>query len=333
MADRREAMVPTRVNPQELSTGAVTPELKITSIQTLDRFIGIPLENWDRVKEALYAFASGRPDGSRATEAHNVKAYGEVDGGLGAAMFILGNRQESPSLFVDGMLEEASKQIETRGKWERHYDYDGQGVFHKTTVEIDKIPDENDRYLLKLYAAYVGGKVEDGLAEYLGIEQGLQFKQVSAILEPQGDKFAIDFDAVAKKIQPFYAEFNPEAAPLTGELLLDVILAVDPKDKSTRSFPIGVKKGIDVSFDLGRLGYRINWVNGKPSEDTWSREGNVLKGPLAKDYSDEGGFEAPSVVISIQKVSVDRWDRLPVTDAAMKAEMNEIGSKAVAALS
>lgn len=333
MAYRGEIISPKGIKPQELSTGVVTPELKITSIETLDRFMGIPLKGLDSVESALRLFATGRTVSGRATRNDLEENILDAGGAMGLGVYLMSPLGKDSPDFVTKMLEEAREEIRESGKWRRNYDYDGQGVFHKTAVEIDKIPDKEDIYLLKLWAAYVGGEVEDGLAESLGIEQGLQFKHISASLESQGDKFAIDFDAVAKKLQPLYVDFYPKGAPLTGDSLLDVMLAVDSRDKNTRSFPIGARNGIDVSFDLGRLGHRIKWKNGEPSEDTWSREGNVLMGPLVEDRSEEGKFESPSIIVSINRHSQDRWDRLPAIDPEMKAEMNEIGSKAVAALS
>ncbi len=329
-----------------------SPELKITGVKTSEYRSGIPLQGWENVESALKLFESGAARKSNGVLQHEVKAYGDAYGELGTALFLLGNSQGRGS-FVDKLLKEAKPSVQNRGQWKRHYDYDGPGRFHKTSVEIEALPNLEDGYLLGLNAAYVGKEVEDGLAETLGIEQGLQWKSVNIELKPVGTYFRIDFDAVAERLQPLYTELDPaptsehrgfrqrlvevvrgkqptEKPALTGEAIVRTLLATDEYTSGSNPFVLGIKDGVEVSLNLGRVGDRFNWRNGNKSEELWKAEGAVLSGPLAESYSDKGGLETPSLTVSIKPYSEDRYDRSPAIDPEMKATMNGLAEKAVA---
>lgn len=329
------------------------PELSITGVKISEYRSGIPLKGWENVESALKVFESGAARKSNAVLDHEVKAYGDAYGGLGAALFLLGNSQ-GRGTFVDELLKEARPSVQNRGQWQRHYDYDGPGRFHKTSVEIKALPNLEDSYLLGLNAAYVGKDVEDGLAETLGVEQGLQWKSVNVELEPVGTNFRVNFDAVADRLKPLYEELDPAPTPelrgfrqrlvevvrgeqptekpeFTGEAIVRTLLATDEYTSGSNPFVLGVKDGVEVSLNLGRVGDRFNWRNGNRSEELWQVEGAVLSGPLAESYSDKGGLEIPSLTVSIKPFSEDRYDRLPAIDPEMKATMSDLTEKVAAA--
>ena len=112
--------------------------MKITkvSVEHYDR--GIPLKGWDSVKAALNLYASGRTDGSRATEENQVNAIAQSSGamGLGLYQIVAPHMQGAGNQFVENMLKEAKSALKRDDRWQRHYDYDGMGVFFKTSVEI-----------------------------------------------------------------------------------------------------------------------------------------------------------------------------------------------------
>lgn len=322
---------------------------------------GIPLTGWENIRAALDIFASGKPRRSRATEDHNLKAFTEMHP-LAGMLFLQANNREPGNSFVDRLLEEAEPAIKERGRWGRHYDYDGQGSFHKTSVEIKDITpvdaDASDGlYLLGLNAAYVGKGVEDGLAEYLGVEQGLQRKSVHVKLEPDGDQFAIDFDQVAQKLQPLLAQLHPEieARPknfflkllsaviktpesksepsLTGEEIVQQMLAAD-RYHSHDANPIilGTKDikddQVEVALALGRVGDRYDWRGGNKDRELWNIDGATVRGPLAESYKEEGKPELPSLVLTVQRAGhKDEFNRLPVIDPEVKAEMNLLATQ------
>lgn len=331
---------------------ANSPELNITGVKVSEYRSGIPLQGWDNVESALRQYESGAAKRRTAMD-HNIKAYGDSYGELGAALFIFGNSQGRES-FVDELLQEARPSVQNRGQWSKHYDYDGPGRFHKTSVEIKALPNTENGYLLGLNAAYVGKEVEDGLAEALGIEQGLQWKSVNVELAPEETDFRVDFDAVADRLKLFYEELDPaptlepggfrqrlvetvkgeqpaEKPELTGEAIVRTLLATDEYTSGSNPFVLGIKDGVEVSLNLGRVGDRFNWRGGDRNEELWKAEGTILSGPLAESYSDRGGLEVPSIIVSIEPYGEDRYDRMPAIDPEMKASMNNLAERVAAA--
>ena len=315
---------------------ANTPELKIIGVGVNEYRLGIPLKDWESVKAALNIFASGASKGSRATERHQLKAVGDSFGGEGLAYYgLMAPHLKGPgSAFVGQMLQEAEPVIESRGFWSRSYDYDGPGSFFKTTVEIKRLPEQEGAYLLELNAAYVGKDVEDGLAETLGVEQGLQWKSVDVRFEPEAFGFRIDFGEVARRLQGVYAELQTTEKPaLTGRDILKTLLEIDPDRLSDSTpFVLGVKDGIEVTLNLGRVGDRFDRRQDSKTP-LWGLEDSVLTGRLAEKWGEEGKFDDPSIVITVRRFSKREFDRLPALDPAMKARMNDLASKIASAFS
>lgn len=341
--------------PQEQSNAPRTPEMRIAGVNITEYRSGIPLSGFDSVAAALHTFASGRSRGGRATQKDLEDNLSRDHGAMGLGLYLLSTARIDRSGFVNDMLQEAEPAVKgERGRWERHYDYDAMGTsFFKSTVEITRLSDQDDGYLLGLNAAYVGKQVEDGLAETLGVEQGLQWKGVNVILEPDGNNFRIDFDQIASRLQSLYSELEPAVEPknlrqrvteavkgsgngrsaLTGESIIRTLLATNRWGGDTNSFVLGVKDGVEVSLSLGRVGDRFNWKNGNRNEEQWKTEGAVVTGSLAESYEEEGKLEPPAVTFTIRRYSEDRYDRLPAIDPAMKTTMSDLASKIAASFS
>lgn len=289
------------------------PELNITRVQVSEYRSGIPLQGWESVETALNTFAAGRSRKSRATQDDLTENIGRDHGVIG--IFLLASAGVDRNRFVQEMLQGAKPSVtQGSGRWSRHYDYDAMGTsFFKTSVDLTKLPNTDEGYLLGLNAAYVGKEVEDGLAETLGVEQGLQWKSVDVKLAPEGTNFRVDFDAVADRLRRLYEELDPVPTPepeprgfrqrlieavrreqptekpaLTGEAIVRTLLATDEYTSGSNPFVLGIKDGIVVSLNLGRVGDRFNWRNGNKSEELWQAEGSVLSGPLAESYSKKG---------------------------------------------
>lgn len=308
------------------------PELNITNVGTSEYRSGIPLQNWESVEAALKLYESGASRGRTARD-HNIQAYGESYGGLGALLFMLGNSRGQET-FVDGLLQEARPSVQNHGQWSRHYDYDGPGRFHKTSVEIKALGEQQDGYLLGLNAAYVGKEVEDNLAAALGIEQGLEWKSVGVRLSPEGiNQFRIDFDQVVDRLQPVVADLSqPKGRErISGLDATNYFMSINEWRESARNYVLGTKDGIEVVLDLGRVGRRLEYNNGKVVVDNWKQEGAVLSGLLDRDYKDESKFVPPSFVVSMHRLSQSRYDRLPIIDPNMKSMVNGLAERVVAA--
>lgn len=339
--------------PQEQRNSPQNPETRIMGVKVSEYRSGIPLSGFESVATALHTFASGTTRKARATQKDIEGHFSRDHGAMGLGLYRLATSRVDRNSFVNEMLQEAEPAVKGKGRWSRHYDYDGMGTsFFKTSVELTKLPDQADGYLLGLNAAYVGKQVEDGLADTLGVEQGLQWKGVRVVLQPEGQNFRISFDEIAQRLQPLYAELQPapepsnvrqrlskaikgkgEGSALTGETILQTILTTDRYGGDTNPFVLGVVDGVVVSLNLGRVGDRFNWRNGNREQELWQTEGTVLTGPLAESYERQGELEPPSISITIGRYSEDRYDRLPAIDPHMKAKMNELASKIATAFS
>lgn len=327
-------------------------ELKIKSVNTLEFRSGIPIQSWENVKSALEAYGNGTTK-SKTAKDHNIKTYRNSYGGIGAALFKIGNSMNQES-FVDKLLQDAKPSVDNRGRWSRHYDYDGPGNFHKTTVGIRRLPNLEDGYLLSLDAAYVGKQTEDGLARALGIEQGLLWKSVEVKLVPEGKNFRINFDDVADRLRPLYEELEQipaqdarnftqglvevargeqlsEKSALTGEAIVRTFLLTN-SDYTSGPYPfvLGIKNGVEVSLRIEGVSDRFNWRKGNEKEELWQVEGAILHGPRAEIYSNRGGLEIPLLTVDINPYSKDIYDELPAIDPDMKATMNDLAKRVAA---
>lgn len=294
---------------------------------------GIPLIGWGSVKNALYAFAEGRAKASRATENHNINAYSQMNP-MAGLLFAISNNQVSGNQFVDRMLEEAHPQVQGRGKWSRHYDYDGQGRFHKTSVEIEVLPEQADTYLLELNAAYVGKEVEVGLAEYLGIRRGLQWKSVGVQVDSRNGVAQFDFDRILERLKgvrgklakPSGGFFGRSSQPSTGKEIVEKIMGTDKHD-SPKPTILGTVGQIEVALSLGRVGERYNWKHGDSGPDRYKAQGAVLTVPLATDYSDETKLVPATFSVQARRQSEKEYNRLPIVDERVKAKVDKLISE------
>ena len=315
------------------------------------------MAGWDSVESGLNTFESGASRGSHATEDHNVKAYSEA-GPLGGILFLRANNRVSGSSFVGEMLEEAKVSIQNRGKWQRSYDYDGQGVFHKTSVEITALEKPKDAYLLGLNAAYVGKEVEDGLAAHLGVEQGLQRKSANVQIAPNGDQIHIDFDKVLAKlkgiklekatavlsrtesllnlakiadgIHALFEESRIQNKPhlLTGQDVVDYFMTTDKYGSEPDPLVLGSKGEVELALSLG-VGRRFVYDHGKRSDSQWIGEGSVLSAPIATDYEEKK--ITPYINITAQKASKDKYSRLPIIEPQSRQIAEDLISSVVQA--
>jgi hypothetical protein len=303
-----------------------------TGVEVTQYESGIPLKGWESVKNALNIFASGASRASRATEQDQMKAMGESFGGFGAAFYAIATAYISGggSSFVDRMLQEAEPSVQSMGRWSRSYDYDGQGSFFKTTVEINRA-DKKDGYILQLNAAYVSNQVEEGLAEALRVERGLSWKNVAVKFEPAGSQFKIDFDQIAKRLRGVAATLDTRATSIAGKDIVAALMKINQYGESEGSFVLGVKDGVEVTVSLGRVGKRFEYSQGKKSEDRWHVQGATISGPLDTDYRDETKFVAPSISIFMRPRSEEKYNRLPAVDPKMKATMHGLASGIAAA--
>lgn len=141
-------------------------ESKITNIETADYRSGIILGDMEELENALRIYNGDVVPESKATTDEQFRAMAQDQGPLGAGLFALvSDKIRGEQDFVGNILSEARPALEGRGRFNRHFDYDGMGSnFFKTSVDVEKV---GDKYVLKLNAAYVGSEPENKLAETL----------------------------------------------------------------------------------------------------------------------------------------------------------------------
>lgn len=284
---------------------------------------GIPLNGMDELKAALTYFMHGGTRGSAAT--------GQELPGLAFVMKTMieaGN--DHP--FLTRMFGEMEQALKSRGRFDRSYDYDGVGPFFKTTVEVHDLNDKSwwpfgrrevGLYLLEMSAAYVGTKVEDGLAEALGVEQGLNFVSVDVPLPAEGESFQIDCDQLLIPVYQMLDNIN--ITRLTGEELAQEFM------------PQGDTSGCGFAVICEREEYKVSLGIPRDSAESPYRtdikygvEGSTFTGPRTHSYDDETQLNPLVAKLNISSTNLWRgqsYARMPVLDQAIRQEMLEIADR------
>jgi hypothetical protein len=293
--------------------------MKLTQVLVEHYDRGIPIEGWENVRKALYLYAAGTPKSGRETR-HNFENNLEKVGVLALGMLFLTEASSGlrPNDFVDEMLSEAKACLQTSDNWEEHYDYNGQGYFHKTSVHIEVLDREKELYLLELNAAYVGDKPEAELAEYLGIPRALRYYTVKVQTEPK-DKthFAFDFEKIVRALDGLL-----KANTFTGKKIVEYFMGGDRYNVS-KGYPLYMDDDFRIDLELDKVERRFNYRGGNLI-DTWKARGSVLKGLLYASYSTDGPKKLPpSFCLRLSSSSVDRYGlNLPIYDADIKDKLD-----------
>jgi hypothetical protein len=304
--------------------------MKITNVSVEHYDRGIPLKGWDSVKAALNLYAGGRTDGSRATEQNQIDAVAQSSGIMGLGIYLIAapHMQDAGNQFVENMLEEAKSALKNRDNWNRSYDYDGMGVFFKTSVGISILDRKEDLYMLEISAAYVGTKPEAGLAENLGIPLALRRYSVIVQVKPvDATRFAFDFDEVLQALKGVLKiNFN-----LGKEIAKHFIKGGRHDD--CKPWPIFLDENVSITLAPGRVEQRF--VYDKPGEphDTWTVNGSVLYGLLDSSYEDSSKKEPPTIVLTITNAAQDRFGYgQPIWDENLKDKIDILSNQIAEAM-
>ena len=305
--------------------------MKITKVTVEHYDRGIPLKGWDSVKSALNLYASGAVKGSHATENEQAKAVGQSFGALGLGLYLVASphMQGVRNSFVERMTDEAHETLQERDHWSRHCDYDGQGVFFKTSVEITVLDRKEELYMLEINAAYVGSAPESELAEELGIPRALRYYMVTAEIKSEdGLHFAFDFEEALRAVDGVL-----KTDSLKGVEIANTFMAGD-RFAGIKPVQIFFGTGISVTVAPGRVERR--YVYNKTSEahqDTWTIEGPVLYGLLDSSYVDESRKEPPTIIFTVTNAQRDHFGySLPIWDADQKDRIDILSHQIAEAL-
>jgi len=283
--------------------------MKIVSATNKANYRHIPLLGWDSVVSALNTFARGLAKESWATTDHQIEAINQSQGAFGLGVYFLGasHLTANPSSFVDELLVKAHNTLKTGDRWSRSYDYDGVGVFFKTTVEIGFLDRDKEMYYLSIHAAYVGDAPEEGLAERLGVPRALTGTSVVVEVKPTSETtFAFDFDKILYALKDVI-----NVGKLTGKYITSIWMNTTRDKHSGSPSTVLFRDGeIEVVLSPGRIEDRWKWENGNTT-DTWQSKGATLYGLLDESYDDEKDYDEPTLVISVRRHSQDRFNRKP----------------------
>ena len=289
------------------------------------RFSGIPLQGMESVKGALQTFAAGKTNSSYAT---NDKLIRDSEAGAMIHMFktVLFD-SNSQDMFMNRLFAGIQQGMDKNGRFHVHYDYDGQGRFFKTSVTVKRIDVENDIYLLSLNAAYVGSQIEDELAKYLGVEQGLNWVAVEVDFPTQDRTFRFDFEEIintAKQALPEISKIGE--AEVTAEYVLDSITARSQFEEVAGNALLLMTDNYKLTVGPADVARANEYVKGKLVEN-WKREGSILTGPIRNSYDEPPVPLTPQIGFAISPVGEDKYDTNPVIDPAVKQQMYELADR------
>jgi hypothetical protein len=272
----------------------------------------IPLPDFNSVKGALTLFSEGTTKSSHATKQQLV-ADG---GGLAAMLMTVGQRDTGG--FLGQLFADIEKKLQTSSVYSYSFDYDGYGSFFKTTVEVYRLPD--DSYLLSLSAAYVGRKVENELAEALGLQQKLWWSGVNLTYGPtEGETFEIDFKDIAMCLAPLG---NQQA---TGRNIAQAIV----QGGSESALGHGTYPGefIVTNVTDESPGVKVNVDSSSVAsyyDHPYTIEGSVVRGRLQHDWNNPTKSLSPVVFIGVDGKHFNDssgWSRYPILDQKIEQDV------------
>jgi len=311
--------------------------MQIVSVSKSKWNNGIFFATWEGLVNGIAAFAEGRTASSYATEEHQFEATVQsagVEGGGLMAMFLDAVAPQLANFLTERILNPAQEQFKTWPVWHGSFDYDAMGTrFFKSSVTIRKT-DDPEGYLLELNAAYVGGQVEDELAQVLGLPQALTSESVTVELTPD-EQGNLRYE-IAEVIQRLTNVFQ-------GVDIIDPIVyfmrtqAMDRHDP--KHIPVMIFNGetpLIVEMDL--VGHeRWVWKDGESedrmvfSDDEGENPKYIITAPPDMTYDDPPKPRKPEVVFTIGRFSQERYNRLQLITETQKAHAEEIADQIVKA--
>lgn len=161
-----------KVNPEkefDYVPESFTEESHLTSVISNVNSAGIIFDDLKEIEFALRVYngeANVIPASGLDTNLNLLQNIGLKGGDLGIAIGLIAiSEAREGKDFVGTIMAEARSNLATKGRYSRHFDYDGMGSsFMKTSVTIEKV---KGKFLLSLNAACIGDKPEHELAALL----------------------------------------------------------------------------------------------------------------------------------------------------------------------
>jgi len=291
-------------------------ESKITNVETVDFRRGIILESPAELARALIVYSGGSVKKARATQNNLIDAVGNKGGGMGAALLLLGKANAND--FTKKLTKEALSELQTNGKFYKSFDYDAMGTnFFKTSVNGKKV---GDKYVLELYAAYVGSAPENELAEKLGKPMALIHSSLEERLSVVDDWwFNVNLENVLAGL------------PISKEQLKSLPEYIVSRESSGKSSEITFEhQGQNFSFNvcLDAKTYLIKPEGGDSRSRYLQARGKFIVGGAWTIFSEDdkkiipptiNPSALPAVMVSVSLLD-ERYSRqVAVTEDQMKA--------------
>ncbi len=286
-------------------------ESKITHLETTDYRRGIILDNLDEVMGALRVYSGGSVVGSMATQHDLMNTVGNRGGGMGALLLLMGKRDGSS--FTERLTQNVIFGLKSNGRFYQHFDYDGEGTFFKTSVEVEKV---GDKYVLGLNAAYVGTQPEDKLAEKIEKPLALVRSSVNAKLSVvDGWWFNLNLEDVLGSLAIPKKEVRQWSEYLESE-----------RDSSKRPETIFKHQRRKFSLDIAlNADHFLRPNNGEPGSEYMQRRGKNIVGGAWTTWAENGNDKCvprvvqPAVVVSVSLLGERYFKPVAVTEDQIKA--------------
>lgn len=274
-------------------------------------FRTIALQGWERVVEALTAFATDALQKSqeRAPQ-HKIAIIKDFDPD---DLLLFEATSQNPAAlqpFLNALIQKAYTALQQRKRWQHRYEYDGVGPFHKTSVEIALLDADQEIYSLG-FVSSGRSDVEEKLAAYLQAERILQWCTLSLhIQSPTKTQFSVDFVPLVQKLQPLFP------GKILSATMLAVALMTERDDSPLGDGPKAIfntDESICVEIMLEDVVRRSDAQTGTFN---WVRHSAVISGSLREEWEQPGKYVSPHLTLKIFQPGafsdVFGYEKLPI---------------------
>lgn len=249
----------------------------------------IRFDNLADLHNAVLVFGG---EGDQGARQHNIEAFGQSGGGLGAVLFAMASSGAEGSFAQNIVQEIGNLDRFYHGSW----DHDGPGPFHKASLTAER--HEDGTFTLNINAAYVGNRPEVRLAEQLGAPIGYYHCTIEREYEASEDgRFRIPLADVTSIYKAVGVDIDEESA------FAALTTKTEPKDEwDGPELPYAVlSSDNDIQAVVGFARYTAvdsYEERGNPDRDYEYRiEDGFLTGPAREDY--KGAYELIRIAVII----------------------------------
>ncbi|MBP7708300.1 hypothetical protein KA107_01330 [Candidatus Pacearchaeota archaeon] len=281
---------------------------KIVSVENKEHSCGIIFDSPQEFGQALIVYGGGRVPHAGATQRNFLNAIGEDRGTYAVGLALYASLLGDQDAFTKRLVEEAVSSLESTGRFHESFDYTLNN-FEKTVIHGDRV---GDKYVLQLYASYVGSKPEEELAKKLGRPRAL----VSACTN--GKLSVVDDWWFNVNLEEILADL-----PIPTESLAQYLASKEGDDPTTLIFKHeGQEYSIGVGLDAVTY---LRPEGGNYTSNYMQKRGKFIVGGAWTTYADDGDTiippkaVQPSVIVSVSLPGERYSNHAAVTEEQMKS--------------